>query len=79
VSATGIEALVCADIARRQALGTAKYGTTVAANPLPLRAWLQHAYEECLDQAIYLRRAISEIERLEAQSNNPPPQPDPIP
>jgi len=26
-----------ADISKRQALGIAKYGTTVAANPLPLR------------------------------------------
>ncbi len=59
---SGIEAAVCADIARRQALGIAKYGTTVAENPLPLREWLQHAYEECLDQAVYLRKAIYEIE-----------------
>ena len=60
--ATGIEADVCEDIAARQRLGLAKYGTTVAGNPLPLREWLQHAYEECLDQAIYLRRAIAEID-----------------
>jgi hypothetical protein len=31
---TGIEAIVCADIAERQRLGVAKYGTTVADNPL---------------------------------------------
>ena len=60
---TGTEAAVCADIARRQQLGLAKYGTTVAANPLPLRDWLQHAYEECLDQAIYLRRALDVLPR----------------
>lgn len=60
-SPTGTEARVCADITRRQALGLAKYGTTVEANPLPLPAWLQHAYEETLDQAIYLRRAMEEI------------------
>lgn len=60
---TGIEALVCADIARRQQVGIAKYGTTVAANPLPLRAWLQHHYEELLDAAVYARRAIEEIDR----------------
>lgn len=60
--ATGTEALVCADIARRQQLGIAKYGQTVADNPLALRAWLQHAYEEVLDQAVYLRRAIQEID-----------------
>lgn len=61
---SGIEAAVCADLASRQALGISRYGTTVAANPLPLREWLRHAYEECLDQAVYLRRAIAEIDRL---------------
>lgn len=60
---TGTEARVCADITARQALGIKKYGTTVEANPLPLRQWLQHAYEETLDQAIYLKRTIEEIER----------------
>lgn len=60
---TGTEERVCLDIATRQAKGVAKYGTTVEANPLTLRQWLQHAYEECLDQAVYLRRAIEELER----------------
>ena len=60
---TGIEALVCQDIAARQARGIAKYGTTVADNPLDLRAWLQHQYEELLDAAVYCRRAIAEIDR----------------
>jgi len=59
---TGIEALVCEDIACRQQLGLAKYRVSVADNPLALREWLQHAYEECLDQAIYLKRAMAEIE-----------------
>lgn len=60
---SGIEARVCIDIANRQALGVAKYGTTVADNPLHLRQWLQHAYEEALDMAVYLRRAIDELAR----------------
>lgn len=59
---TGIEAIVCADIAARQQKGIAKYGTTVCANPLELREWLTHAYEENLDAAVYLRRAIAEID-----------------
>jgi hypothetical protein len=59
---TGTEARVCADIAARQALGLRKYGQTVEDNPLPLKAWLQHAYEETLDQAVYLKRAIEQIE-----------------
>jgi hypothetical protein len=59
---TGIEAAVCEDIAARQRAGIAKYGVTVADNPLTLQQWLTHAYEECLDQAIYLKRAISELD-----------------
>jgi hypothetical protein len=58
---TGIELSVCQDLAARQARGIFKYGTTVAENPLDLREWLQHAYEECLDQAVYLKRAMEEL------------------
>jgi len=64
---TGIEAEVCADIARRQALGKNKYGTTVAENPLSLRCWLEHQYEELLDAAVYCKRAIDEIDAQEAR------------
>jgi hypothetical protein len=68
---TGIEAVVCEDIAKRQALGIHKYGRTVADNPLELRAWLKHAYEEALDLSIYLRRAMAEIDA----NNTPKRQP----
>ena len=57
---SGIEAMVCDDIAKRQQVGIAKYGTTVAENPLTHAEWLQHAYEECLDMAVYLKRAMAE-------------------
>jgi len=60
---TGTEARVCGDIARRQALGLRKYGTSVEANPLSQRQWLQHAYEEALDMAVYLRRLIEQMDR----------------
>lgn len=76
-SPTGIEAAVCADIARRQALGIAKYGTTVAQNPLELRAWLQHQYEELLDAAVYVKRAIAEIDARER--DRIPEHPEAIP
>ena len=56
-----IEQMVCQDILARQQVGINKYGTTVAQNPLELKQWLQHAYEECLDQAVYLRRAMEEL------------------
>lgn len=62
---TGTEASVVKDIAARQQMGREKYGTTVAENPLTLKQWLQHAYEESLDEAIYLKRAIQEIEKGE--------------
>jgi hypothetical protein len=61
-SAVGTEARVCLDIIARQQKGIEKYGTTVAQNPLSHKEWLQHAYEEALDMAIYLRRAIEEID-----------------
>jgi hypothetical protein len=58
MNVTGTEARVCEDIAERQRKGLAKYGVPVADSPLSRREWLQHAYEECLDQAIYLKRLI---------------------
>lgn len=60
MSATGIEALVCEDIAQRQKHGLAKYGVAVADNPLTEEQWLQHAYEEALDLAVYLKRLMVE-------------------
>ena len=62
MTATGTEAGVCEDISRRQRMGTVKYGRTVRDNPLVLKAWLRHAYEEALDMAIYLKRSIEEID-----------------
>ena len=61
--ANGTEGRVCRDIAERQQLGLSKYGQTVADNPLTLRQWMQHAYEECLDQAVYLKRAMEEMDK----------------
>jgi hypothetical protein len=60
---TGTEARVCEDIAKRQQLGLQKYGFSVADNPLLLKAWLQHQYEELLDAAVYCKRAIEELEK----------------
>jgi len=61
----GTEYRVCQLIAERQQRGIEKYGTTVQANPLTLRAWLNHALEESLDHAIYLQRAIEELDKRE--------------
>ena len=63
IEPTGTEARVCEDIAKRQQLGIQKYRMTVTDNPLSVREWLTHAYQECLDQAVYLRRLIEEIDK----------------
>ena len=60
---TGTEARVCEDIARRQEFGMTKYGISVQENPLLYRAWLQNAYEECLDLCVYLRRCLEELDK----------------
>lgn len=63
-TATGTELEVCNDIAKRQLLGTMKYGTTVSENPLTKAQWRQHLYEELLDAVIYLKREMQEDQRL---------------
>lgn len=57
------------DLLERSQVGIDKYGTTLAENKIDLQAWLQHAYEECLDQANYLKRAIMEIEQAKYKDN----------
>lgn len=58
---TVVEA-VRADLLRHSELGIKKYGVTLDRIDLSLKDWLQHAYEECLDQANYLKRAILTLE-----------------
>lgn len=53
---------VRADLLARSQVGIAKYGVTLERTDLKLRDWLQHAFEETLDQANYLKRAIMEID-----------------
>lgn len=72
IDVIGTEADVCADIARRQALGIKKYNSTVRDNNLSLKQWLQHAYEETLDKAVYLKRAIEQIDKDNGLSHNQP-------
>jgi hypothetical protein len=63
IRASGTEAAVCRDVAARQAKGLAKYGTTVRGNPLTLREWHQHHYEELLDAAVYVKRIIEQMDK----------------
>jgi hypothetical protein len=55
--------MVIADIETRKALGISKYGTLL--QPFNGRSFLQDAYEEVLDLAVYLRGKLEE----ERQSN----------
>jgi hypothetical protein len=54
---------VIKDILERQKLGVSKYQTTLANNPLDLRDWLVHQYQELLDAALYCKRAIQEMDK----------------
>ena len=60
---TGTEQRVCQDIAKRQAFGIKKYGTTVENNKLSLLDWNWHHYFELLDAAVYTRRIIEQMEK----------------
>ena len=64
INVTGIEAVVCKEIARRQQLGIQKYGITVAENPLALMEWVRHAKEEALDLAVYLTKLEAKLNVL---------------
>lgn len=50
------------DLLRRSQFGIKKYGVTLDRRDLSLRDWLNHAYEEALDHANYLKRAMMEID-----------------
>jgi anthranilate/para-aminobenzoate synthase component II len=40
----------------RSETGIRKYGTTLDRTDLEVKQWIEHAIEECLDQALYLQR-----------------------
>lgn len=52
---------VRSDLRERSERGIKKYGVTLDRQDLNLKDWLQHAYEETLDKALYLKRAIDEL------------------
>lgn len=56
------------DLNERSRIGVEKYNTTLEREDLNLKDWLQHAYEETLDKANYLKRAILELEKNDTQS-----------
>ena len=50
---------VIGDLISREKMGKKKYGTTVDNANLSEKEWMQHAYEEALDFAIYLKKMMS--------------------
>ena len=55
-----IVSLVQADLFERESRGLQKYNTTVDRTDLTEVHWLQHAYEEALDMAVYLKKIIQD-------------------
>lgn len=60
---------VRSDLKKRSKIGIKKYNTTLDRTDLSLEDWLQHAYEETLDKALYLKRAIREINEKKFQKD----------
>jgi hypothetical protein len=63
-TACPIAAAVAADVLARAEVGLRKYGVSLARPDLSRAQWLQHAYEEALDLAAYLRTLI-EMEKAD--------------
>ena len=59
----GIVTKVVDDLNQRSERGICKYGVTLERTDIDLRGWLQHTYEETLDKALYLKRAIEELDK----------------
>ncbi|WP_210297467.1 hypothetical protein [Bradyrhizobium sp. 2S1] len=59
------------DLLQRSQLGIAKYGKTLGEQAnFSLRGRLQHAYEEALDLANYLKWAITRLDAEEAEQSD---------
>lgn len=55
---------VCNDLNYRSSVGIKKYGTTLDRDDYQLKDWLQHAYEETLDNANYLKAALMQDRKI---------------
>jgi hypothetical protein len=51
---------VIKDLNDREVKGLDTYGTTMDRTDLTEKEWLQHAYEEALDLALYLKKLINQ-------------------
>ena len=55
------------DLASRAEVGLTKYNTTMDREDLIASDWVQHAYEECLDMALYLKRLRKDMLAMEEE------------
>lgn len=55
------------DIAARAEVGLKKYNTTMDREDLIASDWVQHAYEEALDMALYLKRLRRDMLAMEEE------------
>ena len=55
------------DIASRAEAGLNKYNKTMDREDLIASDWVQHAYEECLDMALYLKRLRKDMLAMEEE------------
>lgn len=58
---------VIKEIAGRAEVGLKKYNKTLDREDVISSEWVQHAYEECLDMALYLKRLKRDIIKLEEE------------
>lgn len=47
----------------RSETGIRKYGTTLDRTDLTIKEWIDHAIDECLDQALYLQKIKNELNK----------------
>lgn len=55
------------DLAQRAEVGLKKYNTTMDREDFISSDWVQHAYEECLDMALYLKRLRKDMLAMEEE------------
>jgi len=58
------------DLLNRSEVGIKKYNTTLDRDDLSIEDWIQHAYEENLDSALYLKRLKADITKLNEKFDN---------
>jgi len=61
-----VEAVI-KDISERAEVGLKKYNTTMDREDLTASDWVLHAYEECLDMALYLKRLRKDMLAMEEE------------